>query len=76
MQVSTAGELVSSLALLKRRLAAGGCWLAQSHVADGEDAAADGEEAQDDLNNSFLVENRHKIVVLKCNLSKPFLEII
>lgn len=71
--MSTAGEMVSSLALLKRRLAAGGCWWAQSHVADGEDAAADGE-AQDDQNNSFLEEN--KIVVLKCNLSKPFLEVI
>lgn len=69
MQVSTTGEMVSSLALLKRRLAAGGCWLAQSHVADGEDVAADGEEARDDQNNSFLEANRHKIVVLKCNLS-------
>lgn len=54
MQVSTAGEMASSLALLKRRPAAGGCWLAQSHVADGEDVAADGEEAEDDQNNSFL----------------------
>lgn len=61
MQVRTTGELVSSLALLKRRPAAAGCWLARSHVADGEDVGADGVEAQDDQNNSFLEGDRHRM---------------
>lgn len=61
MQVSTTGETVSSLALLKRRPAAGGCWLARSHVADGEDVGADGGEEQDDQNNSFLEADRHRM---------------
>jgi len=61
VQVSTTGELVSSLALLKRRPAAAGCWLARSHVADGEDVGADGGEAQDDQSSSFLEGDRHRI---------------
>lgn len=52
--LSTTGEQVFSLALLKRRPAAAGCWLARSRGADGEDVAADGGEAQGDWNNSFL----------------------
>lgn len=51
MQASTAGGTVSSLALLKRRPVAGGCWLARSHDVDGVDVAVDGEEARDDQNN-------------------------
>lgn len=61
MQVSTTGELVSSLALLKRRPAAAGRWLARSHVADGEDVEADGGEAQDGQNTSFLEGDRHRM---------------